>query len=206
MFDMDGTLLVGSACFEISREVGVLEETLEIERRWANGDLSDNGFWEHCLPLWADLSDEQIERAFLTTQWLPGVREVFADIAARGEHSVVITQSPQFFVERIKRWGASHAHGALVVPGNAAGAERLVSSEEKLEVAEELLGTLGLSREHCVAYGDSASDLTLFQTLRHTVAVNANDRIRSLAKVAYDGDNLWEAYLAGRELLERCSV
>lgn len=202
VFDMDGTLLVGSACIEISRSVGVLDETLAIEEAWIRGEISDNGFWQRCLPLWEGLTDEQIDHAFTNTPWLKGVAAVFADISARDENSVVITQSPKFFVDRICRnWGAHYAYGALVSPGNAQGAERLISSADKWHITENLLGELGLARTDCVVYGDSASDLVLFETLIHTVAVNAKERIRHLAKATYEGSDFWDAYMLGRELL-----
>jgi len=201
VFDMDGTLLIGSATLEISRSLGVYEETVAIEEAWARGELSDNGFWQACLPLWHGLTDDNIDDAFAAAPWLEGVETVFADIRTRCEYSVVITQSPNFFAERMIRWGASAAFGALVAPGNPEGAERLVSSADKLRITEKMLTELELPRDDCVAYGDSSSDLALFEQLTHTVAVNAKAQIRELASVAYDGPDLWEAYSAGRALI-----
>lgn len=201
VFDMDGTLLLGSACLEISRAYGVYAETLEIEETWARGEIADHVFWERCLPLWAGLADDDIDRAFEGAQWLAGVREVFGDIRDRGEFSVVITQSPQFFVERLQRWGAHHAHGALVEPGSSTGATRMVTRDDKLAVAQSLLERYGLGEEECIAFGDSSSDLTLFERLKNTVGVNPREHIRRLARVTYQGGDLWQAYLSGRELI-----
>lgn len=198
---MDGTLLRGSACLEISRSIGVLDQTLAIEEAWVRGEISDNGFWERCLPLWDGLTDAQIDHAFAATPWLARVDAVFADIRSRGESSVVISQSPKFFVDRICRWGANYSYGALVSPGNHRGAEQLVSSADKLRITENILTELGLTRNDCVAYGDSSSDLALFESLTHTVAVNAKERIRQLARVAYEGSDFWDAYMFGRGLL-----
>ena len=139
VFDLDGTLLVGSATLEISRSIGAFEETLAIEHAWARGELGDNAFWEQCLPLWDGLTDDQIDRAFATAPWLDGVDQVFADIRSRAEYSVVISQSPKFFVDRIRKWGLNSAYGALVSPGNSAGAETLVSSADKLQITNNLL-------------------------------------------------------------------
>jgi phosphoserine phosphatase len=202
VFDMDGTLLRGSACLEISRAVGVLEETLAIEDAWIRGAISDNGFWERCLPLWEGLSEAQIDSAFAATPWLDGVEAVFGDIRARDEHSVVITQSPTFFVERLQRWGASYTFGSLVSPGNCKGADMMVSSRDKLRITEELLARLGLTVNDCVVYGDSSTDTALFESLTHTVAVNAKEPIRTLARVSYEGTDFWAAYQAGRRLLD----
>jgi phosphoserine phosphatase len=202
VFDMDGTLLRGSACLEISRAIGVLDETLAIEDSWIQGMISDNGFWEQCLPLWEGLSDDQIDRAFAATPWLDGVEAVFADIRSRGEHSVVISQSPTFFVERLQRWGAGYTFGSLVSPGNDKGADMTVSTTDKVRITEELLVELGLTVNDCVAYGDSSSDIALFEHLSLTVAVNAKESIRQLARVSYEGTDFWAAYLAGRRLLD----
>jgi phosphoserine phosphatase len=60
----------------------------------------------------------------------------------------------------------------------------------------------GLGRADCVAYGDSASDLLLFDALPNTVAVNASPRIAGLAQKQYVGQDLWEAYQLGRSLIE----
>jgi phosphoserine phosphatase len=201
VFDMDGTLLHGSACLEISRAAGVFDENVEIERIWAEGGFSDNGYWEHCLPLWEGLTDAQIDAAFSNAPWLDGVQNVFADIRSRNEHSVVISQSPKFFVERFSQWGVSFAFGALVSPGDASGAEQLVSSDDKWAITKKLLAELGLPEGNCIAYGDSLSDLALFESLEYTVGVNAKPPIRKLARVSYDGTDLWSAYLTGRELM-----
>ena len=206
VFDMDGTLLKGSACLEISRTVGVLAETMAIEDIWSKGGISDNEFWVRCLPLWKDLSDEQIDHAFTTSPWLNGVQSVFADIKSRDEKSVVISQSPLFFVERLQRWGVNFAYGALVTPGNSKGAERLLTSPDKLKITNNLLSELGLSHDSCIAYGDSMSDFDLFKALPNTVAINAKQPIRDIARVCYEGSSMWNGYSAGRKLLENHGV
>ena len=134
--------------------------------------------------------------------WLKGVQSVFADIKSRDEKSVVISQSPLFFVERIRRWGLDFAYGALVTPGNSAGAEQLLTSPDKLKIASKLLSELGLNHDNCIAYGDSLSDLDLFKSLPNTVAVNAKQPIRELARVCYEGSSMWNGYTAGRKLLD----
>ncbi|MEQ8663059.1 MAG: HAD-IB family phosphatase, partial [Gammaproteobacteria bacterium] len=181
VFDMDGTLLHGSACFEISRAIGVLEENVAIEEAWLRGDFTDEVYWERCLPLWRDLNEAHIAAAFANAPWMARVRDVFEDIRARGEHSAVITQSPRFFAERLAEWGVSFAFGATIAPNLPASERLLVSSDEKLVITQQLLEELGLSADACVAYGDSASDLALFRTLHNTVGVNAKPAIRELA-------------------------
>jgi phosphoserine phosphatase len=47
----------------------------------------------------------------------------------------------------------------------------------------------------CIAFGDSMSDYLLFRELEHTVAVNGDATLRSLARYRYDGSDLYEALL-----------
>jgi len=44
--------------------------------------------------------------------------------------------------------------------------------------------------------------MALFEHLTHTVAVNAKESIRRLARASYEGSDFWAAYLAGRRLLD----
>ncbi|HTY56899.1 MAG TPA: hypothetical protein VMB26_16960, partial [Candidatus Binataceae bacterium] len=114
IFDMDGTLLKGSACLELSRQMGKFEIVNALEERWSRGELSHMAYWEACLPLWEGMDETVIDRTFASTSWISGIEEVWADIADRGEHSAVITQSPQFFVDRLRAWGVGTARGAVV--------------------------------------------------------------------------------------------
>lgn len=201
VFDMDGTLLRGSACLEVSRYLGQIDAVNVIEAAWGRGEVGHVEFYELCLPLWAGLTAADVGEVFKVTPWLDGVRDVFADIAARGEHSAVITLSPQFFVDRLADWGAEYVHGAGVEAGVPLDADLVLTPDSKVRIVEELMERHQVGEEAVVAYGDSASDIPLFRRLPHTVAVNGSQVIRSVAAASYEGGDLREAYAAGRRLL-----
>jgi phosphoserine phosphatase len=202
IFDMDGTLLRGSACLELSRNLGRFEAVNALEEQWAKGELSHMGYWEACLPLWEGMDDAVIDKTFASTSWLSGIEMVWSDIADRGEYSAVITQSPQFFVDRLLAWGVGTVRGAHVTAGVAPDPEKVITPQDKVPIALELMKRHGVTRDDCVAYGDSTSDIPLFKVLPRTVAVNGSDALRQIATVAYEGDDLWGAYLLGRSLLD----
>jgi phosphoserine phosphatase len=202
VFDMDGTLLRGAASVELSRYLGTYEAANLVEEAWLRGEISDVAFWERVLPLWAGITEEEIDEAFEAAPWIDGVAEVFADIAARGEHSAVISQSPLFFVRRLTRWGAGSVHGAGVEPGGRSGEDLLLTVQHKVDITAALLTELGLTPHDCVAYGDSTSDVLLFEWLPHSVAVNAKSVVREIATAVYDGPDLHGAYAAGRAVLD----
>ena len=201
IFDMDGTLLRGSACLDLSRHMGQIDVVSEIEARWTVGGVGHVEFYELCLPLWKGLNEHDVESVFAATDWLDGVQDVWRDIANRGEHSAVITLSPQFFAERLLPWGVDSVHGARVFAGVAPDPEQVLTPKSKPALARALMERYAVGIDDCVAYGDSSSDIPLFRQLRHTVAVNGSEALRDIAAASYDGSDLREAYRTGRRLL-----
>ncbi len=202
LFDMDGTLLHGSAAaIEISRQLGLDREIAELERGFAAGELTPPQFAQLACDLWAaELTERQVAAAFESAPWLLGIREVWADIRARGERCAVISLSPGFFVERLLGVGCGYrARIALARRADhgtgGAGRHPLLGGEGR--IADELCAQYGLTRADCVAYGDSMSDVDLFAAVPASVAVNADHHVSDLASFAYAGRDLREAYDLG---------
>lgn len=206
IFDMDGTLLRSTASIEISKVSGNMAIAEEIEKNWLLGRITDIQFWQQCLPIWADMTEADIDHAFVNAPWIDAVENVFADIDRRGERSVVISQSPEFFVKRFTSWGAHGAFGTGIEIGVEPHESMLLSAGDKVTIVQDLLQQYGIEPDDCVAYGDSTSDIPLFRWLRNTVAVNASPQVRELASVEYDGLDLREAYEIGLALISGRAV
>jgi phosphoserine phosphatase len=101
-----------------------------------------------------------------------------------------------------QRWGAGAVFGARVEPGRRCEEDLLLTVQHKVDITAVLLADLGLTKDECVAYGDSTSDVLLFEWLPHTVAVNAKPVVRDIAAAVYDGPDLRNAYATGRALLD----
>jgi phosphoserine phosphatase len=158
LFDMDGTLLrESSASLELARQVGRLAEIEEYERVSAAGLMDNVSFYRACHMVWQTITDADIDAAFHGARWIEGIAEVWADIAARGEHSAVISLSPLFFVRRLLGWGVHTVHATDFAIGAPIDASRVLETESKVIIARELLTRYGLSPEDCVAYGDSCT-------------------------------------------------
>ena len=74
--------------------------------------------------------------------------------------------------------------------------EMILSPKDKAVIAQRLCRQLGFELRDCVAFGDSMSDYILFKELEHTVSVNGDPGIRTLARYHYDGLDLHEAFLS----------
>lgn len=202
VFDLDGTLLRGASVEEVSRSLGCFEAASDLEQAYVRDEITDAvAWWNRMMELWADVTEEELDRAFEAAAWMDGLSEVFSDISGRGEHSVVISQSPLFLVRRLERWGAQATYATRVERGMPCRADQLLEPEDKVTITTALLHELDLGPRDCVAYGDSTSDVLLFRHLPLTVAVNATPLIGELATRTYDGTDLWSAYAIGRALL-----
>jgi phosphoserine phosphatase len=227
VFDFDGTLISGTtASLEVAAELGCRAEVAELEEQLAAGSLTSIQFarqthriWAQCAPLTLGVVDEVLDGL----PWLLNVRRVCADIRARGEHSMIISMSPAFLVERLlTRLGVDFAKGMPFppIPFDGKGFDSpapLTGAGPEMKVAEARRVYDHLAVRHpeleLVAYGDSQSDVDLFRALPGipavygrsvSVAVNAGPPapgqrdLRALADCHYEGRDLWDAYRMAR--------
>ncbi|HEY3772000.1 MAG TPA: HAD-IB family phosphatase [Solirubrobacteraceae bacterium] len=207
VFDMDGTLLRGTtASIELSRRLDRLEPLADLEAGFAAERITAAEFAMEMRALWTELSPELVAEVASASPWIDGIQEVCADIADRGERSMLITMSPDFFAEHLLAFGvdvvAASRFPALpfAQPIDTAG---ILEPADKVRLAEQEWIAHGLTPNDCVAYGDSMSDLPLFGVLENTVAVNADEDLERVAAIAYRGDSLLDAYALARKLLAR---
>lgn len=198
LFDLDGTLLHGSAApVEISRQLGLDREITELERDFAARRVEPAEYARRVHLLWAELTEQHVDAAFAGAPWLQRIRETWAEIRGRGEYCAVVSLSPSFFVERLTVWGAHAAHGSrfpavpFTEPLDPTG---ILTPAAKVAITDRLCGRFGLTRADCVAYGDSLSDAELFGAVPVSVAVNADRHLAGLATHTYEGRDLWDAY------------
>ncbi|WP_330460664.1 HAD-IB family phosphatase [Streptomyces sp. NBC_00820] len=198
VFDMDGTLLRRTtASLEISRRLDCLPDLIRLEADFAAGTIDTRGFAAKVHRLWQELTPELAADVFAKAPWIGGLAHVLADIRRRGGRSVVVTMSPDFFADRLKEYGVDEVVASRFPPlpfRTAPDPTGILTPADKVTAVDRIRTALGLGRDSCVAYGDSGSDIPLFRELRRTVAVNADEALRRLARHRYDGDDLRVAY------------
>ncbi|HEV7710419.1 MAG TPA: haloacid dehalogenase-like hydrolase, partial [Asanoa sp.] len=194
----------------IGEATGTVAAVAELEAAFVAGLIDTAGFAVGVHRLWQELTLETVAAVYAAGPWLSGIREVCADIRRRGERSLVVTLSPDFFASLLLAEGVDEVVASrfpavpFVTPVDPAG---ILTPADKVRVVEEARARLGVPRSQCVAYGDSLSDGPLFAHLgATTVAVNADARLKAVAGAAYDGDDLLAAYAIGRSLVDRASA
>ncbi|MFC4053635.1 HAD family hydrolase [Actinomadura syzygii] len=202
IFDMDGTLLTGTtANLEIARHLGTLPELHDLEARFATGALDTRAFSTEIHRLWRDLTPAIVATAYTDATWLTGIADVCADIHARGEHSAVITMSPDFFAHHLLDLGFDHVIASRFPPMPFTGTldpTGILTPADKVHIAERLRTRHALTPAQCTAYGDSMSDAPLFRHLTNTLAVNADHHLVDIAALHYNGTDLTAAYALAR--------
>ncbi|MGW3095816.1 HAD family hydrolase [Streptomyces sp. NPDC001102] len=198
LFDLDGTLLRGTTSpVEISRQLGLEAEALALDEAISAGLIGPPEYAHQVHALWSGLTEAHVTAAFDAAPWLERIREVWAEIRRHGGYCAVVSLSPSFFVEKLLGWGAHAAYGSrfpavpFTEPVDPTG---VLSAAAKVEIADRLCAEFGVTRDDCVAYGDSLSDRDLFGVVPVSVAVNADSHLTGLATHSYLGGDLWEAY------------
>ncbi len=205
VFDMDGTILIGTTASRlIAKQTGTSEALDILEARFGQGELTTREFAAAIHPLWAGLEARQVADAFDDAPWIRRIDTVLKDIQARDDHAIVITMSPDFFANMLLSLGFHAIEASRFPPLPLQGRldrTAILSPEDKPLITELHARGRGIPAERCIAYGDSMSDLHLFQSMKNTVAVNATDELKQLAVASYDGDDLFSAYELGRSLV-----
>lgn len=203
VFDMDGTLLLGStASVELARYLGISEQIAILEKLSGAGELTNIEFHRRSHPLWQGLTADVIDTVFAQSPWIGHLRAVWDDIAARGETAIVISMSPLFFVQRLSRWGAARVYATDSPIGSVFDETLVLEADHKVDIVERVVADGGFDKDRVVAYGDSHTDIPLFSTGIRSVAVNASAAVEALASLRYRGNDLREAYALARSLIE----
>jgi phosphoserine phosphatase len=208
IFDMDGTLLIGtSAPVLVAEALGRSDFLVELEDRFSAGTATAVDFARVLNEMWGVVPAEVARRAFAAAPLLANIREVVADIHRRGERACMITMSPDYFAEQFLEFGfdsvfaSRFPRSAELVLDEAA----ILDPEAKPRLAARFCDEHGLELSGAVAYGDSMSDVFLFREAGLRVSVNGDHHLAELADIAVEGVDLMVAYSAARRWCDQAS-
>jgi phosphoserine phosphatase len=205
VFDMDGTLLHGTtAPILLADALGQPDALGALEERFATGAATAVDFARALHAMWGVVDAEVARRAFAAAPLLANVREVLADIHARDERACLITMSPHYFAEQFLDFGfdavfASRFPGTADEPLDEAA---ILNPRDKPRLAAAFCAEHGLALSDAIAYGDSMSDVFLFEEVGIRISVNGDHHLADRADVAVAGTDLLVAYRAARELCD----
>jgi phosphoserine phosphatase len=209
VFDMDGTLLIGTtACIEIAKVSGTLDKLHSLEQQFATGEIDAFRFAENIGALWGMVDEQLVRTAFEATPKLANIRAVTNLIRRAGGKSCLITMSPDFYANLFFGYGFDFIGASQFPrsPHERVQREKILNPKDKAAIVRGWCDRLGFALNQCVAFGDSMSDYLLFQELEHTVSVNGDSTLRGLARYQYEGSDLHAAFLAVCDALVKSQV
>jgi phosphoserine phosphatase len=205
IFDMDGTLLHGTtAPLLLASVLGNVEALHEIEERFMTGAATPVDVARDLHELWGIVAPEVAQQAFAAAPLLANVREVLADIRERDERACLITMSPDYFAEQFLDFGFDAVYASRF-PRSAEhdlDETAILHPKDKPRVAERFCAEHGLILREAIAYGDSMSDVFLFDEVGFRVSVNGDHHLADRSDIAVQGQDLFVAYRAARELFD----
>jgi phosphoserine phosphatase len=197
IFDMDGTLLPNTtASLEISKITGHTEELETLEAHYKDKKIDSCQFATTIHQMWGALPYHIILKAFHKCPKIQNIPEVLAHISKEGNISCLMTSSPHFFANLFYDYGFNYVFSSqmLNLAKGSLHIEKILKPEDKPLFAEHLCSKLALDYKASIAFGDSMTDVPLFQSLHHTISVNGDERVRPYAKHHYEGMDLMHAY------------
>jgi len=209
IFDMDGTLLHGtSAPVLLATAIGTVEALHELEERFAAGAATSVEFARALHEMWGVVEADIVRNVFAAAPLLSNVREVVADIHERDERACLITMSPDYFAERFLDFGFDAVFGSRFPRTADAPLDEtaILDPQDKPRLAERFCADHGLALRDAIAYGDSMSDVFLFDEVGVRVSVNGDHHLEERSDIAVEGMDLLVAYRAARELVERAAT
>lgn len=182
-FDMDGTLIRNTDSVRYLCTLNGQEEELDaIERREAEGTLLWIDADYHKARLIEGLNVAEVDDRFdETVELIQDIHSVIGNLKSRGIRSLLVTAGP-IQVARIlgTRYGFDDVYGSQYEVDNGRYTGRItrhLGYAGKLSCLDEFCLKHGIALAHCVAVGDSESDIALFEKCARSIAINFTDAV-----------------------------
>lgn len=206
LFDLDGTLTLPKSSWQYLHErLGCWQGRAEsFAKRYQAGEIDYLTFCELDASLWRGLAVADLSRLAQEVPFYDGAPDLIRHLKSRGLKLALISSGVDLVAQEAKARLGFHfavANGLEIAGGRLTGGVRLrVLHHLKKVWAERLLGRWHLSPQEVLAFGDSLSDLELFDLAGYAVAINPEPPELALkVDLAYWGSDL-------RELLDLLPV
>lgn len=195
IFDMDGTLLPKTTAMLQMAHLLNQSEMLEVlEKQLSDKVIDPIEFSTSVYELSKAFTPDIVKTAFKKSPKLKNIQEGLTTIRSLGAKSCLITSAPEFFAHHFYDYGFDHIYGSNHINlKQEFTPENILHAKDKPVIAKAVCEKYNFSFADAIAFGDSYSDVPLFQTLTHTVSVNGDHHIHNYARHHYSGHDLLEA-------------
>ncbi len=194
--DMDSTLISIECIDEIADMIGVKTEVSAITEAAMRGEIDFSESLTRRVALLEGLDAHALERVYIERLQLnPGAERLMQRLRAAGLYTILVSGGFTFFTDRLRDvlgFDETHANELEIVGGRLTGRVigRIVDARAKRDALETAAARLGLAPAGCIAIGDGANDLSMFEAAGISVAFRAKPVVRSRATYALDHSGL----------------
>ncbi len=195
VFDMDSTIIEGEVINELAKAANVGEKVSQITSRAMAGELNYNEALRQRVRLLKGLPVSVLEEVASGIQLTSGAYELISTLKAMGFKLALISGGFKFFADRLKEhlgFDYTYANDLEIKDGVLTGRVkgRIIDSETKGKIVQEIAEKEGLSREEVVAVGDGANDEIMLRNAGLGIAFNASELLQKVADGRITNSNL----------------
>ena len=210
VLDVDGTLKAAESPYQfLHARLGVAHLAAETRGLALAGKISAGEWLRRDVALWAGQPVDEIRRLLAENPFLPGARELLAELKAAGVVVALVSAgftlntdpiAAEFAIEHVLANELECENGTL-----SGRAINRVPDGGKAAFARSLMARLGARPEETLAAGDTFVDLELFECAGLRIAVNPrSEALAAIADVVFEPDLTGAvAWLTGRGYLDR---
>jgi phosphoserine phosphatase len=189
-FDMDGTLLTEKSCWwKLHRYFGTYNLSLENMKDYEQGRITYDEFMRRDITLWKPRPHiKTIKRILLDYSFATNAKYVVSILKRRKCHTALITTGLHILANAV----ASELHipyvlaNGLVFNKNGYITSKVIFKVDLLKKEKafnKLIARIGITRDQCIAVGDSKYDINFLKSAGLGVAFKADKDLRSVADV-----------------------
>lgn len=198
VFDLDGTLVHGSAWEILHEAFGVSNEANW--QAYQRGELDDHAFIASDIALWKgrDVHVSDLERVLAGARIMDGAKEVVDGLKRLGIATCIVSGGLDILARRVcLELGIDMyvANGVRLKESGHVAGEGLVFVEiqDKGRTTREILQKLGVPKSRTASVGNSAYDVPMFRETGFGIAFNpSDDHVRRKARVVVEGTDMRE--------------
>jgi len=176
LFDMDGVIFQGKNFWlDLHRELGTLEEGERHTRSYLGSDYA-RLVAEVVGRMWKGKPADAYHRLVAARQYEPGVRQTFRRLPP-GLATGLVTSGPRDLAERARRdlgLDIIFSNELVIRDGRISGEFHAAVSDNKAEIASELIAELGIDFSQVLFVAEGENDVDLARLVGVPVAYDAS--------------------------------
>lgn len=170
-YDLDGTLIDGTAFLLVARAFGFEDEVLHHDRRFRAGEIT----LEECFRIeFAFLRGRRVDEVGAALErgtWFPGIEAAVARLKAAGLRVAVLTDNPDFITDHLTRFGIDEHIASRGVVSNGVVTGEVHPSFDKWANLHRYLEREGLDPGRVAHIGNDVNDIRVWQHVALGVCV-----------------------------------